>query len=425
MSGAASCGSALSASMTAVPTSGSAPAGVTFYGSACGGTPPYSWAWTLGDGTTATTQNVSAMYAVAGSYDVSLEVTDAVGAHAWANLTYSVQPSLSVAASSLAGTAPLSATFWGNVSGAQGTVSVLWDFGDGFSGSGSPVAHTFSAVGNYTVSATATESGGSWTGHGELTVHVEGVRSAPPPLTVSLVPAVSEGGAPFPASLTVSASGGSGPYALSLSFGDASSPQTLSGWSGASQTFAHTYASPGIYSVDAVVTDSQGNTASSSAPIFVTGVLALNANASASTHAGTAPLSVTFLAYASEGNPPYTLQWNFGDGTMGSSLVGSPTDHTYTSVGTFSPTLTVTDAAGHVAKVALSPIVVQAAPTPSPSGGFGPGSWWSQASTPIGVIGLVLVFVAVGLLEERRRHRELERQARLLVEAMESAKDEP
>jgi hypothetical protein len=53
---------------------------VSFTGSANGGTEPYTWAWTFGDGGTATVQNPTHTYTTKGNYTVTLTVTDSVAA---------------------------------------------------------------------------------------------------------------------------------------------------------------------------------------------------------------------------------------------------------------------------------------------------------------------------------------------------------
>ena len=79
--------------------------------------------------------------------------------------------------------------------------------------------------------------------------------------------------------------------------------------------------------------------------------LPLSITLSASPTSGPAPLTVNFKMTMSDGVAPYTFTLNYGDGTPDAS--GSRTDpgttqsnHTYTRVGTFTATLTVTDALG-------------------------------------------------------------------------------
>ncbi|HYF48767.1 MAG TPA: S8 family serine peptidase [Planctomycetota bacterium] len=70
--------------------------------------------------------------------------------------------------------------------------------------------------------------------------------------------------------------------------------------------------------------------------------LPLVAQVLASPTEGEAPLTVAFSAAGSTGNNP-TYKWDFGDGT---SANGSEVSHTYTTPGTFTASVTLTDIAG-------------------------------------------------------------------------------
>jgi PKD repeat protein len=59
------------------PTNGVSPVTVNFTDTSTGS--PTSWAWTFGDGATSTAQNPSHVYAVAGTYSVTLKATNALG----------------------------------------------------------------------------------------------------------------------------------------------------------------------------------------------------------------------------------------------------------------------------------------------------------------------------------------------------------
>lgn len=76
-------------------TASAGPLNQTFAASASGGTPPYQFAWSFGDGTTGVGQVVDHVYAEPGTYVVSLEATDAQGLHAFASKGVSVQGSSS------------------------------------------------------------------------------------------------------------------------------------------------------------------------------------------------------------------------------------------------------------------------------------------------------------------------------------------
>jgi PKD repeat protein len=65
------------ASFSAAPTSGTAPLAVQFTDTSSGS--PATWAWDFGDGATATTQNPAHTYTAAGTYTVSLTVSNGAG----------------------------------------------------------------------------------------------------------------------------------------------------------------------------------------------------------------------------------------------------------------------------------------------------------------------------------------------------------
>jgi PKD repeat protein len=84
----------LGANAGAIPTFGGAPLTVAISSTATGGVPPYSYAWTFGDGGTSTVQNPSYTYMTAGTYVAEVTVTDANPSTVRANVTISVSPSV-------------------------------------------------------------------------------------------------------------------------------------------------------------------------------------------------------------------------------------------------------------------------------------------------------------------------------------------
>jgi outer membrane protein assembly factor BamB/PKD repeat protein len=80
----------LSAFASASPTSGTAPLTVQFTGSASGGSSPYSYSWTFGDGSSSNLQNPSHVYQSAGSYPATLIVTDSANNMATSSVTITV-----------------------------------------------------------------------------------------------------------------------------------------------------------------------------------------------------------------------------------------------------------------------------------------------------------------------------------------------
>jgi len=124
-----------------------------------------SYAWDFGDGATDTGVTASHTYAAAGTYTVSLTVTDDLGATNTATQSV-VVPDLPVnqapTASFTATPSPLAVAVNGSAStDPDGTVvSYAWDFGDGATDTGVTASHTYAAAGTYTVSLTVTDDQG-------------------------------------------------------------------------------------------------------------------------------------------------------------------------------------------------------------------------------------------------------------------------
>ncbi len=122
-----------------------------------------TWAWTFGDGTSFTGLNatVSHVYAAAGTYTVTLTVTDNDGltgtalqqvvmrAHPVASFTSAVTVGLEVAFDATQSSDP------------DGTVvAYAWAFGDGTTGTGRSPTHIYPRAGTYTVGLTVTDNDG-------------------------------------------------------------------------------------------------------------------------------------------------------------------------------------------------------------------------------------------------------------------------
>jgi PKD repeat protein len=186
------------------------------------------------------------------------------------------------------------------------------------------------------------------------------------PLTATATGTPANGNAPLNVSFTGSATGGKPGYTYNWNFGDGSTASSL-------QNPTHTYTSAGTFTATLTVSDSSApvTTASSTVNVTVSAVgNPLAAFASATPTSGQIPLSVAFTGTATGGTPAYGFSWNFGDGSVTSTLQNP--GHTYSAAGTFTATLTVSDSSSPVKKatstVSVTSSPVQGAPPGAPTG---------------------------------------------------------
>ncbi|WP_052279228.1 PKD domain-containing protein [Methanosarcina acetivorans] len=148
------------AAFTADNTSGAAPFTVQFTDQSAN--LPAEWFWDFGDGTNSTEQNPAHTYITAGKYTVKLTTANAAGNDSEEKTDYItayIPPVANFTATPTSGGAPLTVTFTDTSTNMP--TEWLWDFGDGVNSTDQNPIHTYTSAGNYTVSFTATNSGGS------------------------------------------------------------------------------------------------------------------------------------------------------------------------------------------------------------------------------------------------------------------------
>ncbi len=123
---------------------------------------------------------------------------------------------------------------------------------------------------------------------------------------------------------------------------------------------------------------------------------------------GTAPVTVTFYSTVSGGTPGYTYAWTFGDG--GSDTSANPS-HTYTTAGTYTATVVVTDGMSRT-QSASATVSVQAASTGGGggggnNGGSGTGGLAIDTNLLIGIVVIAAVVLIVAVLAFRRRRPQM------------------
>ena len=124
------------------------------------------WLWRFGDGSSSTERNPAHAYDAAGSYSVTLTVTDNEGASDITSNQVSVTappPSNDPPRAEFEVTCQdLRCAFVDRSDDADGSVvSWAWDFGDGSTSSERNPSHTYAAAGRYTVLLVATDDGGA------------------------------------------------------------------------------------------------------------------------------------------------------------------------------------------------------------------------------------------------------------------------
>jgi len=143
--------------------SGSAPLTVNFTDSSAN--TPTDWYWSFGDGSTSSKQNVTHTYENSGNYTVTLTATNDEGSNTTTKYGFILVskaigiPSASFTADSTTGDAPLTVQFTDSSSNTP--TAWVWSFGDGESSTLPNPSHTYTTAGSYTVSLTASNTGGT------------------------------------------------------------------------------------------------------------------------------------------------------------------------------------------------------------------------------------------------------------------------
>ena len=235
------------------------------------------------------------------------------------------------------------------------TLTTTWNFGDGGSGN-SP--HTYSTAGTYTATATISDGkGGSVTSSTSVTIATSGGGGGTHPAPVITAPLAA-----YPSTAAI---GQKVLFTVGVSEndGDSLSYKYDYGDNSTGYTESHAYSAGGTYKVVITVTDSKGASATSSTTVTVpggsgggggTGHPAPTITAALAAYPSSAAIGqkVLFTIGVSETDGDgLTYSYNYGDGTTGGTE-----SHGYTTAGTYTAKITVTDSQG--ASASSSTIVV-------------------------------------------------------------------
>ncbi|MCI4321902.1 MAG: PKD domain-containing protein, partial [Thermoplasmata archaeon] len=215
--------------------------------------------------------------------------------------------------------------------GGSGTISYLWEFGDGNSSTEPATSNFYGTPGRYMATVWANDANGS---SASTSFFVRVIA----PLTASAQAFPTTGVVPLTVQCSFAASGGSAPYDVLWSAGAGTNTST-------SDTTSFVYGASGTFTATVNVTDSAGASWNDTFTIVAEPLVIapLGSGVVASATDGAAPLQVWFSSSMSGGVLPYTTAWAFGDG---STATGTAVNHTFTIPGALTTTFTVTDARG-------------------------------------------------------------------------------
>ena len=271
-------------------------------------------------------------YTTAGTFTVTLTATNTGGSNTVTKAgeivvgSVSTKPVASFISTVESGNAPLAVQF---VDSSTNTpTSWVWSFGDGNTSAAQNPSHTYVIEGTYTVTLTATNSGGSDTETKAGYITVTFTKPA-----ANFTANVTSGTAPF--AVQFNDTSDNSPTIWSWKFGD--------GGKATEQNPVHVFKDAGTYAASLTAENSAGkDTVKKTDYISVAAVSAPIASFTANTTSGKAPLTVRFNDTSSY-NPTSWL-WSFGDSST--STEKNPT-HTFTDMGTYTVSLTAANEAGN------------------------------------------------------------------------------
>lgn len=319
----------------AIATPGGAcnpPAAVSFSSTSTAGSGALgTYAWSFGDGGIGAGSPTSHTYATSGLYTAKLVVTDANGCKDSAIAAITIA-TISATFTSPDNACEFASVTFSNTSSPHG--SRTWNFGDGGTSTAYDGVHAYSSPGTYTVTLTIV--------NGPCTAtYTRTITILPGPATDFSIAPIHP--CPAPETITYTASGPAGTTYSWLFEGSTTATGSPA---------SHTYGTNGVKTIRMIaVNPANGcrDTVTKRDTLYD-----LFFDAFASPRRGCVPLTVTFGGNALTTVPPpgtsiyplpvATYSWDFGDGTTPGT--GPAPIHTYTAIGIYTATVTITTSNG-------------------------------------------------------------------------------
>jgi PKD repeat protein len=281
-----------------------------------------AYTWNFGDGNSSSLENPTHTYAQAGTYTITLSVSNDCGTvETTQTVTLVVAPQAAMSISAAGGCAPLSVQYVASPQGAG--YQYRWQFpgGSPASGSDSVMTVTYATAGSYSVSLIISNAAGADTLQYSDTI------------VVNTVPAAAFSSGHQPGSLTV-------PFTNQSHNADSYLWQFGDGQSSSAASPTHPYAAPGTYIVRLESSNACGTTiALDTITLVLPPVAELHIEASQ----GCAPMTVSYRAFPQ--GPGYTYAWHLPGG-MPESSTDSVVTVTYATAGIYDAQLVVSNIAG-------------------------------------------------------------------------------
>lgn len=300
----------------------------------------FSYAWNFGDGNTSVITSPAHVYAAAGTYPVTLQITSTGGCASTGSGSATVNAVPVVDFEFTSACPNVNVVFTNLSSVASGTLTYAWDFGDsGLSAATSPV-HPYTGEGTYPVKLVATSTAGC-------------MDSISKPVEVYAQPvadfSASIGCQGVATEFTNSSGISTGFLVYTWDFGDGSLQSNA-------LNPTHVYNADGTYNVTLIALSNNG------CADTTTGAAVVYQQPSASFTANTVCFGdTTFFNNTSTTGAGISYLWDFGDGNFSGDQ--NPA-YAYGSAGTFHVTLDVTTSDGCVAQ-AQGAVMVNAVPSAS------------------------------------------------------------
>jgi PKD repeat protein len=337
-------------------TNGLLPLTVTFTDLSTGD--PTSWVWDFGDGSGATDQNPSHVYELEGYYTITLTVASVYGSDTMIRPEYlhvsSPVPHANFSGTPREGTAPLIVTF--TDLSTNSPTSWYWVFDDGDTSTEQNPVHTYDSDGTYSVTLVANNGWGS-----DIETKDDYIVVGPVAPIADFSGTPTSGTTPLTVAFTDLSI--NAPTSWAWVFGD--------GGTSTGQHPTHQYNAAGLFTVSLTAGNSAGADTETK-PDYISVALPppLIADFTATPRIGFAPLNVTFDDAST--NSPIAWAWEFGDGAT--ATVQDPA-HQYLDEGTYTVTLTATNAEGTDAETKAHYILVTFPDVP-----FEPEEHWALHS---------------------------------------------